>query len=175
MKRGNDFLFIAALSPLAVPLCIAVLLLLGCTKKPAPTKPGPAPAKDYGSETAIADVGRGRDLSEMGFQRSKAGFYPVYFALNGVDPLPESIETLGAIAEQAPRFRSCRVTGHACPLGSAIYNQALGYHRAQAVLTRLRSLGVRTGFRVASEGEESPVTEDPAQYALNRRVVVVCQ
>jgi len=159
-------------------LCWAVILLgvfLACSKKPQPT-PGPAPEKDYGSvETQLADGSRGRDLSEMGFGRSKAGiaFAPVYFGLNSIAPL--SRETLHTLVDEVPKYRACRIEGHTCPLGETVYNEALAYHGAQAVLTYLRTAGVRTGFQVISYGEERPVAFTPREYPLNRRVIVECE
>lgn len=160
-------------------LCWGILLAgfaLSCTKHP---KPGPAPEKDYGSDTALADVGRGRDhsLDDMGFGRSRVTaveFSPIYFALNGSDPLPESLETLRTLVDEAPKYKACRIEGHTCPLGDIAYNEALGYARAQAVLGYLRKAGVRTGFQVTSYGEERLVAFDPAEYRLNRRVIVEC-
>lgn len=166
-------------SGFGLPLYFLVIcFLFACSKKPAPTPPGPAPEKDYGSEDAmIADGSRGRDLSEMGFQKSRVAgveFSSILFGLNEVTPLASSLETLHTLVDEAPKYKACRIEGHACPLGDTQYNEALGYHRAQAVLAYLRAAGVRTGFQVISYGEERPVTHELFEYNLNRRVVVEC-
>ena len=113
----------------------------------------------------------------MGFAKARVAgveFAPVYFALNSAIPGHDQAETLHTLVDEAPKFKACRIEGHACPLGETDYNSALGYHRAQAVLTYLRTAGVKTGFQVISYGEERPVTEDPGEFHLNRRVTVEC-
>jgi outer membrane protein OmpA-like peptidoglycan-associated protein len=156
---------------------LAMVLLCmtwACSKKPAPTPPGPAPEKDYGSESALADAGRGRDLSTLGFKKGIT-FTPVYFGLNDIAPLPDAIDALHTLVDEAPKYKACIIEGHTCPIGETVYNEALGYHRAQAVLTYLRTAGVRTGFQVISYGEERPVAFTPDAFHLNRRVSVACQ
>lgn len=145
--------------------------VLACSKKPKP-QPGPPPEKDYGSvETQLADGERGRSLGEMGLAQSLP---TVYFGLNETAPLAESIDAMHALVAQVPTYRACRIEGHTCPLGETAYNAALGYHRAQAVLTYLRAAGVRTGFQVTSYGEERLAAFEPREYWCNRRVVVEC-
>jgi outer membrane protein OmpA-like peptidoglycan-associated protein len=159
--------------PRLLMYAVGIACLLACSKKPAPTPPGPAPEKDYGSvETQLADGSRGRDLSAMGFKKGIT-FAPVYFDLNSITP--KSRETLHTLIDQAPKYKACVIEGHTCPLGETVYNEALAYHRAQAVLTYLRTAGVRTGFQVISYGEERPVAFTPDAYHLNRRVLVACQ
>lgn len=160
-------------------LCWAVIitgLLIACSKKPKST-PSPAPEKDNGSvETAIADGGRGWTLEDMGMQKSRVvsvEFTPVYFGLNSAALKPQDV--LHTLVDEVPSYRACHIQGHACPLGSTEYNLALGHHRAQSVVNYLRSAGVRTGFRITSYGEERPETHEPADYAVNRRVVVECE
>ena len=161
---------------------IGIALLAACAKHPAPQPPGPVPEKDYGSdETALADGSRGRGHTLEDFDKpirksrvTAIEYSPVYFALNSDDPLPDSRETLETMAEEMPKYQSCRIEGHTCPLGESGYNMALSHRRAESVVSYLRAAGVRTGFQVIAYGEEKPITEDPAQYALNRRVIVEC-
>lgn len=60
------------------------------------------------------------------------------------------------------------VTGHTDPIGGEAYNDGLGLRRAEAVAA---ALGVPADqVQVSSQGEHNPVTTDPRQYRLNRRV-----
>lgn len=157
---------------------LAGILLAACSKKPAPPPPGPAPEKDYGSvETLLAsghaDGSRGRDLSAMGFKKGVT-LAPVYFGLNDIAPLSTALDALHELVDETPKYKACRIEGHTCPIGETNYNDALGYHRAQAVLNYLRAAGVRTGFQVISYGEERLVAFTPDEYSLNRRVTVEC-
>lgn len=157
--------------PIALLGAIMLIVHAACTKKPSPPTPGPSPEKDYGSdETALADGGRGRTLDEMGF-----GLPAVYFGLNEQAPTPESVDALHTLVERIPAFKACRIEGHACPIGESNYNQALSYHRAQVVLSYLRTAGVRTGFQVIAYGEERLAAVDTPSFWKNRRVEVVCR
>lgn len=151
-----------------------VVLLLACSKKPAPTPPGPAPEKDYGSETAYADAGRGQghSLEAMGFRK---GYAPIYFELNSATPRKDQAATLHFLVDDLPKRKSCRIEGHACPIGEIAYNEALSHHRAQAVVDYLRAAGVRTGFQVIGYGEERLVSYAWPEYWRNRRVEVTCE
>lgn len=68
------------------------------------------------------------------------------------------------------------VVGHACPIGSDDFNFALAYARARAVRESLLYHGIPSWkITIESRGEQEPVTTDPVQYALNRRVEVSFQ
>jgi outer membrane protein OmpA-like peptidoglycan-associated protein len=160
---------------------IGVAILSACAHKPAPTQPGPAIEKVNGAPTAIADAARGRGLSFDDFDKpfrarvSSIEYSPIYFVLNETGLSPEARGILEAVIEDAPGYRSCRIAGYTCPIGTTEYNQALGQGRAQTVFAYLRAADVRTSLQLISYGEERLATEDPAQYALNRRVVVECE
>jgi len=63
------------------------------------------------------------------------------------------------------------ITGHACELGKDQYNQALSLRRAKAVADLLLASGF-TVAEVSGRGSRSPLTTDPEQYSLNRRVEI---
>lgn len=153
---------------------LAAAFLLSCSKKPKPVTPsqppGPALEKDNGTE--LADVGRGLDLSAMGFTKAYA---PVYFDLNSATPRKDQTATLHFLADDLPKRKACRVEGHACPIGDIAYNEALSYQRAQAVVDYLRAAGVRTGFQVTGYGEERVVAFAWPEYWRNRRVEIACE
>ena len=68
------------------------------------------------------------------------------------------------------------VVGHACPLGSDDFNFSLAYARARSVRESLLYHGIPSWkITIESKGEQEPVTTDPVQYALNRRVEVSFQ
>lgn len=62
------------------------------------------------------------------------------------------------------------VEGHCDPIGTSEYNMALGMRRAEAAKAYLVKLGVDAGQLVTiSYGEEKLVTQNEAQFQLNRR------
>jgi peptidoglycan-associated lipoprotein len=62
------------------------------------------------------------------------------------------------------------VEGHCDPIGTSEYNMALGMRRAEAAKAYLVKLGVDAGqLATISFGEERLVTQDEAQFQLNRR------
>lgn len=66
--------------------------------------------------------------------------------------------------------------GHADERGSRPYNATLGEHRAQAVATALRAMGVNgQRVRVVSHGEEKPAAagHDEVSWTRNRRVEII--
>lgn len=149
----------------AIPAMVLALILSACAKKP----PGPALEKVNGHPTATADDARGRggSLLDMGFSRVAAvTFAPILFPLNGDRPIDD--EMIAAVIEEAPKYKVCRIEGHACPIGSADYNLALGYRRAQSVAAHLALSGVK--LVLTSRGEEVPAED----YPSSRRVIVEC-
>jgi outer membrane protein OmpA-like peptidoglycan-associated protein len=76
-------------------------------------------------------------------------------------------------------LRACRmtkntpllVTGHACSLGSENFNQDLSLKRARSVAGLLQDCGY-TVAEVTGKGSLAPMTTDPQQLYLNRRVEI---
>lgn len=63
------------------------------------------------------------------------------------------------------------VTGHTCIVGPEQINQELSLQRAKAVADLLLAHGF-TVTEVSGRGSGSPLTTDPEQYSLNRRVEI---
>jgi peptidoglycan-associated lipoprotein len=62
------------------------------------------------------------------------------------------------------------IEGYCDPIGTAEYNLALGTRRAEAAKAYLVKVGADAQqLSTVSYGEENLVTEDPAQFELNRR------
>ncbi|MHB8810636.1 MAG: OmpA family protein [Desulfobulbaceae bacterium] len=98
---------------------------------------------------------------------------PIQFRLGSAVLATEEAENLmtwlrkGAITKNTPLV----VTGHSCPLGPEQLNQTLSLQRAMAVATLLRDWGF-TVADVRGKGSQAPVTTDPRQLFLNRRVEI---
>ena len=98
---------------------------------------------------------------------------PIQFRLGSAVLAPEEEENLMtwlrkcAITKNTPLV----VTGHTCPLGTEHLNQNLSLQRARAVADLLLERGF-TVAEVAGQGSRSPLTTDPQQYYLNRRVEI---
>jgi len=63
------------------------------------------------------------------------------------------------------------VTGYTCSLGPKKYNQTLSLQRAKAVADFLQTHGFVIAI-VQGKGSQNPVTNDPHQFRLNRRVTI---
>ena len=63
------------------------------------------------------------------------------------------------------------VTGYTCSLGPKEYNQALSLQRAEAVADFLQTHDFVIAT-VQGKGARNPVTNDPHQFYLNRRVTI---
>lgn len=154
--------------------CWAVLVLgvaMACRgPKPAPPpEPKPPPSHDFGESSREELVRRGQALDGFAWKAPPSLFR---FDLNSAE-VRQPREVRGLAAFLARTEQSILLEGHACPLGSADYNLALGYHRAAAVREALTAAGVPPRLiRVTSLGETHPLTLDPAGYAANRRVEV---
>ncbi|MDR3715916.1 MAG: OmpA family protein [Puia sp.] len=114
------------------------------------------------------------------------GFFATDLA--GCDHLPTAHFQLGSdILSTAERqsvldgLRRCpvsentplRVTGYTCSLGSEQENRTLSLHRAWAVANVLRVHGYTVKDEdIQGKGEESPLTDNPKDFNINRRVEI---
>ncbi len=83
----------------------------------------------------------------------------------------EADEILTILLKKILKKTPLAVTGYTCSLGPDEHNQTLSLQRAETVAGFLR----RHGFTVATvqgKGSQNPVTNDPRQFRLNRRVTV---
>ncbi len=121
---------------------------------PAPEPARPLPASDTTPTTA-------------------SQLLPLYFDTDSASLRSDQLEKLRRNARliQDSITARIRLVGHCDPRGSESYNQALGQRRAETVRALLIAEGINPDrLEAASEGESRPVTLDPRQYALNRRV-----
>ena len=97
-------------------------------------------------------------------------FAVCHFALDSAKLTAEETERL--LAHLPPKSSGrLLVTGYACPLGPEQHNRTLSLQRARAVAAFLRSHGYQVAA-VLGKGSQDPVTVNPGQYRLNRRVTV---
>lgn len=83
------------------------------------------------------------------------------------------VATAGPYIDRNPEMVADLV-GHTDPIGGDEYNEGLGRRRAQAVEQAMVAAGVEPQrLTVRSEGAHQPVTSEPRQYRLNRRVEFV--
>jgi outer membrane protein OmpA-like peptidoglycan-associated protein len=97
----------------------------------------------------------------------------IHFPLGSADLDPAEADTLiaGLRACGITKSTPLVVTGHTCSLGLENFNQNLSLKRARAVAGLLRDSGF-TVEKVAGKGSMAPVTTDPQQLYLNRRVEI---
>ncbi|KPA54534.1 membrane protein [Photobacterium leiognathi subsp. mandapamensis] len=99
------------------------------------------------------------------------------FGFDSVEPSQEFIDQLtdiSSILNSYPQAQA-KVVGHTDSTGSALYNQNLSEHRAQAVVNKLIELGVTpTQLEWRGEGESQPVADNKTAEgrAKNRRVEI---
>jgi peptidoglycan-associated lipoprotein len=154
-------------------LCWAVLLGgFACAKRPAihPVQPPAAPRGEPFQEDAPQPDEIARPIhNDKALDMQPKG--PIYFAFDSFSL--KELDKAHALADymRAHPAKSVDLAGHCSQEGANDYNLALGARRAQTVRDYLAAAGIAE-HRISwkSFGEESPVTEDPAQYHLNRRV-----
>jgi outer membrane protein OmpA-like peptidoglycan-associated protein len=97
----------------------------------------------------------------------------LYFQFNSAVPDPSEISRLltGLQRLGISRDIPLNITGHACELGKDQYNQTLSLRRARAVADLLLASGFNV-TEVSGRGSRNPLTTDPEQYSLNRRVEI---
>ncbi|MBE0574313.1 MAG: fimbria/pilus outer membrane usher protein [Desulfuromonadales bacterium] len=105
--------------------------------------------------------------------------FTIHFPLDSSIPLPDDQATL----DQALKYlmehpqRPIDIEGHADQLGSADYNQKLGYWRAQALRDYLVNAGINPQrfSRIVSYGESKPLCRGTSEdcHRQNRRAIVL--
>lgn len=142
---------------------------------PPPTQPEPKP------EQLQQPPGQSRKAVEPDRTRSAADttrpalvrLLPLYFDTDSASLRSDQLENLRRNARliQDSITARIRLVGHCDPRGSESYNLTLGRRRAETVRDSLIAAGISPDrLETASEGERRPVTLDPQQYELNRRV-----
>lgn len=143
---------------------LLVLAVAGCPKKcvkvEEPVPPPPPP--DTMTERPV--VAPSLNLATIYFDFDKSD---IRSGDAGILQSNKDVIQRAAGAGQRPTIT---VEGHCDPVGTSEYNMALGMRRAEAAKAYLVKLGVDAGQLVTiSFGEERLVTQDEAQFQLNRR------
>jgi outer membrane protein OmpA-like peptidoglycan-associated protein len=156
-----------------VALALLALSLFACAKKPLPTleeKKAPISTPKEEEET-VPDS----DETLVALEEIPAPTWTIFFDYNS-SALREAYKAAALADYMLKTTKVVLLSGHASQEGEDAYNLALGARRAVAVRSYLEAAGIpenRISWR--SFGEEKPVTEDPAKYALNRRVEITLE
>ena len=78
------------------------------------------------------------------------------------------------VPEGCNKTETVLVTGHTDSTGPEAYNQGLSVRRAEAVISYLKSIGVKVDLVAEGKGESDPVADNSTKEgrAQNRRVVI---
>jgi peptidoglycan-associated lipoprotein len=102
----------------------------------------------------------------------------VYFDFDKFDIRPMDVKAMGENEAWLRDNPDSRLTleGYCDPVGTEEYNRGLGLRRSNAAKAYLVKQGIDAARLTAiSFGEEKPVTTDPKQFGLNRRVEFVAK
>jgi peptidoglycan-associated lipoprotein len=150
-------------------LMVAMLVIGGsaCRKKADVAPPVAAATISATPETKPIDP-------DDALRQIARNFRRVNFAFDSTNLVGESMTALAENAKILQDFAEVRVEiqGHADERGTTEYNLALGERRAQAVKSRLESMGVPSSrVTVVSYGKERPLASGSSEtvWAQNRR------
>jgi len=141
---------------------LLVLTMVGCPKKcVTPTEPvAPPPPPETITETPPAPPKVELNLGTIHFDFDKSDIRP-----GDATILQGNYNQL----KMAPKAQ-VTIEGYCDPIGTSEYNMALGMRRAESAKAYLVKLGADMNmFSTISYGEEKLVTQDKAQFELNRR------
>lgn len=163
--------------------CVAssVLLLSACATTGSSDQNGAGSAggksnmQANGTETS--GVSNGANLQgESQYYSLNAPAKQIYhFGFNMSNVESKYMDSIQAQAKYLIGHPNAKVmlAGNTDPIGTAEYNVALGWRRAQAVASVLMSYGVpKNQIEEMSYGEEKLVTHNPSDYWENRRTVL---
>jgi outer membrane protein OmpA-like peptidoglycan-associated protein len=143
---------------------ILALFCWGCTRRPPASVPVQPPKESPFVPLAPEPEPPTLTEAEPFFVGS------VYFEFDDYTLTPKAKRDLEQISFSMDG-KTCWFEGNTCPIGSHDYNMTLSVKRAEAVRTR----SMRWDSVIYGLSEDNPVTKDPDQYHLNRRVDVFCQ
>lgn len=146
-------------------IVLGVLLILvsaGCPKKKVVTEvTPPPPPPETVTEQPVEQPPVTLDLKNIYFDFDKSDIRP-----GDAQILQENADKIKRAGDRV----TVTIEGHCDPIGTSEYNMALGMRRAEAAKAYLVNLGVpATGLTTISYGEERLVTQNEAEYQLNRR------
>jgi len=141
---------------------LLVLTMVGCPKKGVtPQEPvPPPPPPDTVTEKPIEPAKVELNLATIHFDFDKSDI-----RAGDATILQGNYDQI----KNAPKV-SVSIEGYCDPLGTSEYNMALGMRRAESAKSYLVKLGADMNmFSTISFGEEKLITQDEAQFELNRR------
>ena len=143
---------------------LLVLTMVGCPKKGVvPLEPvPPPPPPDTMTEKPI-EPEEGAIVGNLA---------TIHFDFDKSDIRPGDATILQGNYDMLSKAPGTQVTieGYCDPIGTSEYNMALGMRRAESAKAYLVKLGADMNmFSTISFGEEKLVTQDEAQFELNRR------
>jgi peptidoglycan-associated lipoprotein len=144
---------------------LMVLTMVGCPKKcvPPPEPVPPPPPPDTMSERPVEPT-MTWNLATIHFDFDKSDVRP-----GDASILQGNYDQVKTAAEKNLK-PMISIEGYCDPIGTSEYNMALGMRRAEAAKAYMVKLGADAAqFSTISFGEEKLVTQDEAQYELNRR------
>ncbi len=165
MKKLGLFLVVMMMST-------SILLLAGCSKKPAPqpvTPPPPVTPRETIPAAEQKPVERAPEV------RAAMELKDVFFDYDKYELKPDARDALTLDAQQLMANSQLRIVieGHCDERGTNEYNLALGDRRARAAMDFLVRFGVAADrIETVSYGEERPFApgHDESAWAQNRRV-----
>ncbi len=142
-----------------------VLTFVGCPKKQVVVEPPPPPPPpDTLSERPVEPERFAWNLQTINFDFDKSDIR----ARDGAK-LQGNAGQMKQAADMDQR-PMVSVEGHCDPVGTSEYNMALGMRRAEAAKAYVVKLGADAAqLNTISYGEERLVTQNEAEYELNRR------
>jgi outer membrane usher protein len=105
----------------------------------------------------------------------------IHFPFDQTNPIPEDVPQLAAVAVYLKTHQNAQLTieGHTDLQGSNVYNERLGWRRAEAIRSYLLASGVvpESIKRLISYGERLPIcqSKDDSCMQRNRRVVLIVE
>ncbi len=145
-------------------IVLGVLLILvsaGCPKKKVVTEVTPPPPPETVTEQPVEQPPVTLDLKNIYFDFDRSDIRP-----GDARILQENADKIKGAGDRV----AVTIEGHCDPIGTSEYNMALGMRRAEAAKAYLVNLGVpATRLTTISYGEERLVTQNEAEYHLNRR------
>ncbi len=158
MKLSTSSLFVLS----------ALVVGIGCKKKPAGTGPAVAPV----TEAPVAEAAAVEAPPEV--QEMVKNFQRVFFDFDKSELSADSKAALTDNVEIMQKHTDLRIEiqGHADERGTTDYNLALGQRRADAVTSFMKAQGVGASrIKVVSYGEERPLEGGSTEraWSKNRR------
>jgi peptidoglycan-associated lipoprotein len=145
---------------------LLVLTMVGCPKKAVtPTEPvSVPPPPDEIAETPPEPPKFEFNLAPIHFDFDKSDIRP------GDATILQGNYDQFQMATAANQKPAVTIEGYCDPIGTSEYNMALGMRRAESAKAYLVKLGADMNmFSTISFGEEKLVTQDQAQFEMNRR------